>query len=143
MLPSKRTVKKALNAEKGAFCMSRKNKVSSELKKNARTVPAGAFRRPTGLQGLAPRPEIGPESHAMLQSSPGGQCPPLHSLHLFRFPPPYQQCYGDNRDDGFADRKGEPDAGQREKGREGEGSRDDDDDTAQQRDRLCRAGLLD
>ena len=33
MLPSKRTVKKALNAEKGAFCMSRKNKVSSELKK--------------------------------------------------------------------------------------------------------------
>ena len=33
MLPSKRTVKKALNAEKGAFCMSRKNKFSSELKK--------------------------------------------------------------------------------------------------------------
>ena len=33
MLPSKRTVKKALNAEKGAFCMSRKNKISSELKK--------------------------------------------------------------------------------------------------------------
>ena len=33
MLPSKRTVKKALNAEKGAFCMSRKNKISSKLKK--------------------------------------------------------------------------------------------------------------
>lgn len=33
MLPSKRTVKKALNAEKGAFCMSRKEKISSGLKK--------------------------------------------------------------------------------------------------------------
>ena len=55
--------------------MSRKNKVSSELKKNARTVPAGAFRRPTGLQGPAPRPEIGPESHAMLQALAGRMNP--------------------------------------------------------------------
>src|SRR5699024_4269711 len=42
-----------------------------ELKKNARTAPAGAFRRPTGLQGPAFRPEIGPGSHAAPQTLAG------------------------------------------------------------------------
>ena len=55
MLPSKRTVKKALNAEKGAFCMSRKNKgnrsIIPRLPKDGRG--SVKYFSQNGLQGLA------------------------------------------------------------------------------------------